>query len=141
MRRLRQTPRPAPHRHAPNSSVTAATTGTTPTRRSPLNDLRRKDTNSMDDDNAPPMRPGQRYQVRYRSGSQRRDRTAVMVYLGEDGDSLLFDARPAAGTQRMPRPFSRKVVALHIDSVGPLPICRPTAWNSGYLIIARRSVT
>jgi hypothetical protein len=30
--------------------------------------------------------------VRYRSGTQRRDRTAVMVYLGEDGNQLVFDA-------------------------------------------------
>jgi len=97
--------------------VTAATTGTTPTRRSPLYDLRREDTDSMDDDNAaPPMRPGQRYQVRYRSGSQRRDRTAVMVYLGEDGDGLLVDARPAAGTQRMPRRWLRAVEPVPADT-------------------------
>jgi hypothetical protein len=71
----------------------------------------------MDDDNAaPPMRPGQRYQVRYRSGSQRRDRIAVMVYLGEDGESLLFDARPAAGTQRMPRPWLRAVEPVPADT-------------------------
>jgi hypothetical protein len=58
----------------------------------------------MDDDRGTAsMAPGGRYRLRYRSETQRRDRTAVMVYLGEDGDQLLFDARPAAGTQRMPR--------------------------------------
>ena len=40
----------------------------------------------MDDDNpARPMTPGGRYQVRYRNESQRRDCTAVMVYLGDEG--------------------------------------------------------
>ena len=60
-----------------------------------------------DDTAAPPMVLGLRHRLRYRSETQRRDRTAVMVYLGEDGDALLFDARPAAGTQRMPRGWVR----------------------------------
>ena len=57
----------------------------------------------MDDNNTiRPLVVGQRYLLRYRSATQRRDRAAVMVYLGDDGDRLLFDARPAAGTQSMP---------------------------------------
>jgi hypothetical protein len=48
------------------------------------------------------LRQGHRYLVRYRSGSQRNDRTAAMVYLRDDAQTALFDARPAAGTQRLP---------------------------------------
>jgi hypothetical protein len=59
---------------------------------------------------------GQRYRLRYRSETQRRDRTAVMVYLGADGDQLLFDARPAAGTQRMPRAWLRAVEPVPADT-------------------------
>lgn len=33
--------------------------------------------------------------------------------------------------QRRPRPFTRWVVVLHSVSVGPLPICRDLARNSG----------
>ena len=62
------------------------------------------------------MRAGCRYRVRYRSGTQRRDRTAVMVYLGADGDALLFDARPAAGTQRMPRGWVRHIEPVPADT-------------------------
>jgi hypothetical protein len=72
----------------------------------------------IDDDNARLMAQGHRYRVRYRSASQGRDRTAVMVYLDEDGDWLLFDARPAAGTQRMPRAW--------IQAVEPVPADTPT---------------
>ena len=36
---------------------------------------------------------------------------------------------------------SRAVVVLHIDSVRPLPICRPAARHSGYATMSRRSVT
>jgi hypothetical protein len=71
----------------------------------------------MDDDNATPsMELGERYRVRYRSETQRRDRTAVMVYLGEDGDRLLFDARPAAGTQRLPCAWVRRVEPVAADT-------------------------
>lgn len=63
----------------------------------------------MGDNAAQPMIEGRRYLVRYRSATQRYDRTAVMVYLGEEGDTLLFDARPVAGTQQMPRPWLRAV--------------------------------
>ncbi len=59
---------------------------------------------------------GQRYRLRYRSETQRRDRSAVMVYLGADGDQLLFDARPAAGTQRMPRTWLRAVEQVPVDT-------------------------
>jgi hypothetical protein len=64
-----------------------------------------------------PLEPGRRYLLRYRGETQRRDRTAVMVYLGEDGDRLLFDARPAAGTQRLPRTW--------VHSVEPVPADTP----------------
>jgi len=56
---------------------------------------------------ATPLRPGQRYRVWYRGESQHLDRIAVMVFLGEDGDTLLFDARPVAGTQHLPRTWLR----------------------------------
>ncbi len=65
---------------------------------------------------APAMVIGQRYHLRYRSTTQRRDRGAVMVYLGDDGDDLLFDARPAAGTQRMPRGWLRAADAVPADT-------------------------
>jgi hypothetical protein len=38
-------------------------------------------------------------------------------------------------SQRIPTPVIRSVVALHIDSVGPLPICRPTARNWGHRVL------
>lgn len=71
---------------------------------------------------ATPMATGQRYRVRYRSATQRRDRTAVMVYLGADGDHLLFDARPVAGTQRLPRTWVR--------AVEPVPADTPASINT-----------
>jgi len=64
----------------------------------------------------PSLTTGRRYQVRYRSETQRRDRTAVLVYLGADGDALLFDARPAAGTQRMPRGWVRQIEPVSADT-------------------------
>jgi len=71
----------------------------------------------MQDDYAvPPMTRGHRYRVRYRSATQRRDRTAVMVYLGADGDCLLFDARPAAGTQHMPHAWVRAIEPVPADT-------------------------
>jgi hypothetical protein len=72
-----------------------------------------------------PLEPGQRCLLLYRSETQRRDRTAVMVYLGEDGDRLLFDARPMAGTQRIPRVWIRDVEPVaadtpaHINRIAP----------------------
>jgi hypothetical protein len=71
----------------------------------------------------PAMTQGHRYLVRYRSGTQRNDRTAVMVYLGDDAGTAVFDARPAAGTQRMPRAWIRAIepvpadTAAHINQV------------------------
>jgi len=76
----------------------------------------------MDDDRGTAsMAPGERYRLRYRSETQRRDRTAVMVYLGEDGDQLLFDARPVVGTQRMPRVW--------ILGIEPVPVNTPAYIN------------
>jgi hypothetical protein len=62
------------------------------------------------------MTEGHRYLVRYRNGSQRNDRTAVMIYLGDDADTALFDARPAAGTQRMPRAWIRTIEPVPADT-------------------------
>jgi hypothetical protein len=62
------------------------------------------------------MTPGHRYLLRYRSASARRDRSAVMVYLGADGDALLFDARPAAGTQSMPCRWIARVEEVPADT-------------------------
>jgi hypothetical protein len=50
-------------------------------------------------------------------------------------------ASALSASQRIPEPFSRAVSVLHVASVGPLPIYHPLAWNSGYLIISRRSLT
>jgi hypothetical protein len=61
---------------------------------------------------------GGRYLVRYRGATQRLERTAVIVYLGEEGDTLLFSARPVAGTQRLPRSWIR--------AVEPVPAHTPT---------------
>lgn len=46
---------------------------------------------------------GKKIRLTYRIGMQRKDREAVMVYLGTDGDSrYIFSARPVAGTQTLP---------------------------------------
>lgn len=66
---------------------------------------------------------GQRYWLRYRSATQRLDRTAVMTYLGTNGDALTFNARPVAGTQEMPRSWLLDIVpvaagtAVHLNRV------------------------
>lgn len=39
-----------------------------------------------------------------------------MVYLGEEGDTLLFSARPVAGTQRLPRSWIRAVELVPADT-------------------------
>jgi hypothetical protein len=39
--------------------------------------------------------------------------------------SSAITASALSPSQRIPTPLSRRVVALHIDSVGPRPICRP----------------
>jgi hypothetical protein len=76
----------------------------------------------VDNDNgAAQLAPGYRHRVRYRSDSQRRDRTAVMVYLSVDADAVVFDARPAAGTQRMPRTW--------IKAIEPVPADTPAHIN------------
>jgi hypothetical protein len=75
---------------------------------------------------------GDRYLVRYRSGTQRLDRTAVMVYLGQDADTLQFSARPVAGTQRLPRSWIR--------SVEPVPANTPAHINRIVPREARRFV-
>lgn len=46
---------------------------------------------------------GAKYRVTYRSETQKRDRQAVMRFLGVEGDKLTWSARPVAGTQEMPR--------------------------------------
>lgn len=56
---------------------------------------------------------GTRYRLRYRSETQRRDRTAVMDYIGtnHNGDHQ-FSARPVAGTQTMPAAWLLEAVAV-----------------------------
>ena len=49
------------------------------------------------------MKPGTRYYITYRYSNQRRDRAAIMDYLGEEGTDYLFSARPVGGTQRVPK--------------------------------------
>jgi len=68
------------------------------------------------DDPAAGLVVGRRYHLRYRSTTQRLDRGAVMVYLGADGDTLLFDARPAAGTQHLPRTWLLAAQAVPADT-------------------------
>jgi hypothetical protein len=48
---------------------------------------------------------GQKYRIHHRSQSQKYTRVSVMVFLGttESDKQILFDARPVAGTQTMPR--------------------------------------
>lgn len=46
---------------------------------------------------------GKKYRIRYKLGQQKFQREAVMVLLGHEGDSLQWDARPAAGTQTLNR--------------------------------------
>lgn len=50
--------------------------------------------------------PGKRYWLRYRLYGQRRDRTAIMSFMGAHeqlGKShLMWSARPVAGTQSLP---------------------------------------
>lgn len=45
---------------------------------------------------------GQKYRVLHKSESQRYTRESVLVLLDRDGNELIFDARPVAGTQKMP---------------------------------------
>lgn len=50
---------------------------------------------------------GATYQVTHRSGRQKHDRVSVMRLLGQERSighklTLIFDARPVAGTQRFP---------------------------------------
>jgi hypothetical protein len=56
------------------------------------------------------LAPGQRYRIVYMSGTQRFPRVAVMDYLSYDAnhDALVFSARPAAGTQDMPRDWVKQ---------------------------------
>jgi len=49
------------------------------------------------------MTPGKKYRIRYKHGTQRLEREAVMVYLGSTLISYGFSARPAAGTQHIPK--------------------------------------
>jgi hypothetical protein len=61
----------------------------------------------VDTPTEPELVIGQRYRLVYRSQTQRLPREAVMTYLGRDGDTLSFDARPVAGTQHMPAAWLR----------------------------------
>jgi hypothetical protein len=45
---------------------------------------------------------GRKYLIHYQSDNQRYMRQAVMVYLGREEGTLIWDLRPKAGTQRMP---------------------------------------
>jgi hypothetical protein len=69
------------------------------------------------------MTQGRRYLIRYRSGTQRRDRTAVMVYLGDDAGVAVFDAAPRRARRQMPRAWIRAVepapadAAAHVNKV------------------------
>lgn len=56
------------------------------------------------------LEPGQRYHIVYMSGTQRFPRSAVMDYLSFDSnhDAHVFSARPAAGTQDMPRDWIKQ---------------------------------
>lgn len=49
------------------------------------------------------MSRGKKYKVVYKSDTQRFNREAVMVFLGEQGNDTSWSARPVAGTQTMPR--------------------------------------
>jgi len=57
------------------------------------------------------FQPGKRYRIVHQSMTQRYPRVSVMVYLGSSGimDELSFSARPAAGTQQMPRTWIKQV--------------------------------
>jgi len=52
---------------------------------------------------ASPYKEGKKYWILYQSATQRRPREAVMVFLEETETHIIFSARPAAGTQRIPR--------------------------------------
>jgi len=78
-------------------------------------------TAAAEDNLAAALAVGQWYRLRYRSTTQRLDRSAVMVYLGTDGDQLLFDARPAAGTQHIPQAW--------LQAVEPVPADTPPYLN------------
>lgn len=56
------------------------------------------------------LEEGQRYRIVYMSGTQRFARVAVMDYLSFNAahDELVFSARPAAGTQDMPRSWIKQ---------------------------------
>lgn len=56
-----------------------------------------------------PFMEGKRYALLYQAPQHKLPRTAVMTFLDLDGDRLVFDARPAAGTQQMPAAWVQKV--------------------------------
>lgn len=62
------------------------------------------------------MVPGKKYKVVYKGDLQRFNREAVMVYLGKDGTSTSWDARPAAGTQTMPTSWIVAVVEVEANA-------------------------
>src|SRR5262249_26157231 len=54
--------------------------------------------------------------------------------------SRVITASALSPSHFLPGPLPRSLVALPIDSVGPLPICRPFSLNSLYLITSSRSL-
>ena len=76
------------------------------------------------------MEIGRRYLIRYRSDTQRFEREAVMDYLGEgqagvDAENYLFNARPLAGTQAMPKRWVQSVT--EVPKSSPIVIERRAA--------------
>lgn len=61
---------------------------------------------------------GQKYRLTHRTPSQKRDRESVAVYLDEDNKSYVLSARPAAGTQEMPKEW-----VLGIEPVDEITEC------------------
>jgi hypothetical protein len=62
------------------------------------------------------MSRGKKYKVVYKSDSQHYNREAVMVFMGTEGSSTSWDARPAAGTQTMPTSWIVGVVEVEEDA-------------------------
>jgi hypothetical protein len=61
-------------------------------------------------DKNPSFGVGYKYRVRYQLPQQRIMREAVMKFLGSEEYHLIFDLRPLAGTQRVPRSCIKSAV-------------------------------
>lgn len=61
---------------------------------------------------------GRKYRIKHRSETQKKDRESVMRFLGEEGSSYVWSARPVAGTQTMPKSWVKSAEPV-LESTDP----------------------